>query len=665
MNRAGFGFTPASGLPTPRAHRRRRAALIAVIVLLIGLLALSEARAGGAPSLGWGAARGALAVLVLALFAVPLVRRASAAARRGQLARDALALSAAVLAFLVGALELWMTAPGAHPPAALASLGLRPAAWAAARPLGFELAAVIAALALGIRHACAAARLRAADDARAGAVGEPALDEIRRAIAFSEHPAALPRALFAGACGPLAADEPGCASSPAGRAGCALEPPDDLLEVAARALCIAAPAFAALAFVAHAAAGGPLSPAALLAPVAVLAGCSPAAFWRAAPVARALAIARAGAAGAVVRDPRALEPLACADAVCFEKGGTLTIGRPRVMALAWVRPPDRALLEEVLALEQRSAHPAGRAVAAFLAAAGVRPAEAGESLDPEPLREDRAGIVGRVRGRLLEVSAPPRRTPLDGGPDARHLDPSASISWFHRDGEPFGYFELYDPPREGAAAAVLALRERGLVPRILSADRHEAVRALGLHLGAPGFGGLCASGKALHVRDLQRAGARVLFVGSADGAAAAQADAAVTLSPDAAAPPGPIALTAGRIAPLPYLVDLSRALRARLREGLAVATLYNALLIPCAVIGWIPPAAAAALAFVEALAVLANALRLPHPSSTQGPAPHGLRVHGQGTTLGDPRVDLNVRGSGALRPEPRAQPRLPGPARAR
>lgn len=485
MVRAGFRLQPASGLPAPRALRQDRAALVVAMILLTGLLALSTVRGSGA-ALGWlGIGRAAGGALILALGAAPLARQAAALGRRGQLALDAPVLAAALLAFLTGLLELWVTTPGASPPATLAALGLRREAWQAAQPLGFELCGLLVALAICARCAYIAARERAAAGlalaAPAGATGDDArsLAGVRQALARVDRPEALrldPRIKGA----PAAASE-------------------GFLDVAARSLCVAAPALAAFALVVHAAlGGGPLSPGALLAPIAVLAGCSPAAFWLAAPAARALAIARARAGGIVVKHPRALESVARVDTVCLD-----------------------------------------------------------------------------------------------------------------------------DPLRPGVEEVARALGNRGLDARILSGERHAAARSAGERLGIRGFGALSAAGKALYVRHLQRAGARVLFVGSAEGAWSAQADASVILahaSPTAAIPAA-IGLTGDRLERLPYLIDLSRALRARLRQGVAVSALYNAVVLPCAALGWCPPAAAAALALLEALLVLVNAGRLPRPPGPARAAP--------------------------------------------
>jgi len=415
------------------------------MALFCGLLATSIA-GDGIPAHHAAAARCALATLLLLVAAASLAPRRKQGRRVGLGPAGASLIAAAVLAFVAGTIELWLAMPGRHPSYWLTSLGLSPAAWAAARPLGFELSGLLAVLALCAGHAHALAEQRAASWQLSS--GRPA-----------------------GAASEL-----------------------NFLDVAGRALSVAALAFAAFAVVLHALLGaGPLGPAALLAPIAVLAGSSLSAFWLAPPAARAIALARARAAGILVRDPGALERVARADVVCIEA--------------------DHALAAD-------------------------------------------------------------------------------------------------------AGLAVRALRELGVSVHLLSERRTDAVKMIAAWIGARAFGPLTPANQALHVRDLQHAGAWVLLVGAGDGEGAARADVAV-----AVAPPGarcrdalgqaPLVLGVARLEPLAYLVELSRALRARLREGAILAALYNAVLIPCAALGWCPPAAAALLALVEALLVLANAARLP------------------------------------------------------
>lgn len=261
--------------------------LAIALALFCGQLAITTLARGALPARAT-AARCALAALLLLLAALARlgpraglrlrrVRRSPRAERRA-LAGGTL-LAAAALAFVVGALELWLAAPGREVPLKLMALGLSPAAWLAARPLGFELCGLLAVLSLCACRAHALAEGRVRD--------------------------ALP---------------------PAGRsAGEPLSAQADLLDVIRRALGVGSVAFAIFAAALHATLGaGPLSPAPFTVPIAVLAGSSLAAFWLAAPVARALALSSARGLGIPVRDPATLERLARVDVVCVDADPGLT-----------------------------------------------------------------------------------------------------------------------------------------------------------------------------------------------------------------------------------------------------------------------------------------------------------------------------------------------------
>jgi cation transport ATPase len=109
--------------------------------------------------------------------------------------------------------------------------------------------------------------------------------------------------------------------------------------------------------------------------------------------------------------------------------------------------------------------------------------------------------------------------------------------------------------------------------------------------------------------DLQYAGARVLLLGG-DPAAAAQADVAVAVGPVTAPAGAAIVVPEGSLEALVGLVDLGRALRAVLRQNLALAAIYNVAVIPAAALGYLSPLHAAALALADTLLGLGNAARL-------------------------------------------------------
>ncbi len=685
LARAGYRVGDPIGVPQSEQGGVDRARLTLAIAALGHLLAVSALAGTEPAYRGTWFARLALALALLALGARPLLARADALLRRGVVGRDAMVIVTALGAFAVGLLELAYGSPGsAAPPPWLASLGLRVQPWSPGYR-GFEAAGAVVALALvaraltgwlrqaAQRDLVLAARARSAPTRVLAEGGERIVP--RDALAVGDRVRVLeaeiapvdlrveneariapPRGLAGppGEAGGAALAGAGDAclragdvmpagatllsGSVVGRAvragraglGAALDaethrtlarvdaetsggPAGSFSEVAARSLSVATLAFAAFALAAHALiGGGPANVGAWLAAMAVLVGASPAAFAVAAPAARAVAVLRARAAGVAIKDVGALERLATIDVACFEKTGTVTTGDLRVTGIGWLATPDRRALEDVLALERSASHPAGRAIAAYLAARGI------ETLPPpSPPVESSDGIAGRVRDGLCEVGSARRI----GAPRAEEAPASASLVWFARNGQPLGYFELSDTLRPCAAAALRALWQRGVASRLLSGDRPEATLAAAHRLGVPGVGGLVPPEKALHVRDLQHGGSRVLVVTSAaTGGLEAHADVTVvigsTLSPAATAAsivftePGAVRSAGPGLTHLPWLVDLARSLRATLRRSAAIGVAFNALVIPVAALGKLAPLHAAVLALAETMLLLASTVHL-------------------------------------------------------
>jgi cation transport ATPase len=662
MRRRGFRMWPAAGV-SPSAQKGNDATRLGLVLALLGNLiaiALLAPRGEGPRDIYW--VELGLSVLLLIVAGPPLAHRARALASRNVFGRELLALLGALGTLGIGLLALAACpTEGYLPPALLLELGFKPDG---AALTAFEGAGAIAGFALLVRHAYAAVCRRAFVDVEARA--EACARRARRLDgAGVEHPIA------AGALGPgdrvrilegerapsdvlletparVADPEDAPARDrPAGEAisqgalvlsaevfarvrrpaGTALSAAADAevqrtvaridqevahpgarlgwAHTAALSLSVAALSFASFALVVHSlVAGGPLNAPAWLSAIAVLLGFSSSAFTLALPGARIIAVLRARALGVVVKDPAALETLARVEVAVFDKTGTVTTGAIRVVGLRWFVPPDQAALEDVAGLEAGSSHPAGRAIAAYLAALGVVPRP------PEERPVHRGdGISGRVRGALVEVCAAGREAALPA-----EVAFGASAVVFRRNGVALGCFELWDPPRSGAEAALRALWQRGVASRLMSGDRPEATAILAHRLGVPGQGGLSAAEKALLVRDLQHDGAAVLYVGDGlhDGAGQAQADLAVAVAPGTlpGAVNAPLLLIEDRLGALCDLVDLARALRAQVRQGVAISILYNAAVIPLAAAGFIGPLGAAALALGEALLLLANTARL-------------------------------------------------------
>jgi len=400
----------------------------------IGLAALANLLflEGAAPG-DWrvGIARLVLALVALTFAGGPPARRAIGLLRGGILDRDALPGVAAIVCFAAGMLELALASGSRGPASWLTALGAATAVWPEPHGAGFVAAAAIAVAARLARgaeaalHRVARRDLEAREERRSRAVrcldasgdlhpvaasaigagdrillteGDEApadleleaparvvlrtanghLAEVRRAGEVMPGGAALLSGEVIGRVVSVRRD-PAAALDLAVRASLARlfatgqqSASDPWEDAATRGLLTAALGCAAFALVTHGWLGaGPLGPLALSSTAAVLVVVSPSSILVAAPAARAIALLRACAAGALLRDPGALDSLARVDTVCFEKTGPLT--RSAGAAL------QRLRARGIRALVLGGQHPAVKATAIRdLQRAGARVALVGE-----------------------------------------------------------------------------------------------------------------------------------------------------------------------------------------------------------------------------------------------------------------------------------------------
>ena len=343
--------------------------------------------------------------------------------------------------------------------------------------------------------------------------------------------------------------------------------------------------------------------------VAILVVTCPCALALATPLALVAANAALARRGFVVARAGAIERLASATDFVFDKTGTLTQGRPDLVA---VNPfgacaPERACALAA-ALARASSHPLDRALVRGCTSAGVPEATAhrnvpGEGveacIDGRVYRLGRAEFVGALHGRLVTPQA------VADGTRAWLGDESGWIATFL-----FG-----DGLRPGAREALDGLRARGATIHLLSGDGPQPVATAARELGivrataqaTPQF-------KIDYVRALQAGGARVAMVGDGvnDAPVLAQADVSVAMGggTDLAQLRADAVLLSDDLADLAHAAGIARRARRVVRQNLAWALAYNAIVIPVAFAGWVTPLAAGIAMASSSLAVAANALRL-------------------------------------------------------
>ena len=341
--------------------------------------------------------------------------------------------------------------------------------------------------------------------------------------------------------------------------------------------------------------------------VSVLIVTCPCAFSLAAPAALVAAAGGLARRGVVFRRLEAIETLASVQQVFVDKTGTLTEDR---LVLQSVRLQAGATLDEatirsrVAGLAGWSQHP----IAVALAQAGSR----------EAAEQATWADVAEVAGQGLSGVDPERRRWRLGswawvGGTGRPVDPQARV-WLSVDGVLQAGFVVEEVLREGTAAAIQGLKAQGLSVGLLTGDVPERARALADALGIDDvLAQATPEAKLDRVARAQREGLRVLMVGDGinDAPVLARADVSLAMGQGALVARSQADAVIASNRPLGLLLARRVAVRTVriVRQNLLWAAVYNAVCIPLALAGLLPPWAAGLGMAGSSLLVVLNALR--------------------------------------------------------
>jgi Cu+-exporting ATPase len=352
--------------------------------------------------------------------------------------------------------------------------------------------------------------------------------------------------------------------------------------------------------------------------VAVLVVACPCAMGLAVPAALTVAIGRGAQLGVLFKGGEALERLAHVDTVLLDKTGTLTEGKPSVVAVlpaaGWT---EHRLLQLAASAEQRSEHPLARAV---LHAAETR----GLTLLPIETFQARPGMGLEATVDGADILAGNARLLKEHGialPDLPGQPGTTRLHIIH-DGAYAGTLLCRDALRDDAVSALRALDALHLQVIMLTGDTAASAQPLADTLGIRKvYAGLSPEQKLERIRELQRQGARVLMVGDGinDAAAIAQADSGIGMGTgtELAREAGDAILLHSDLRAIVAALKLARATRRIMKQNLGWAAAYNLLAVPIAAgVLWaafgilLSPAVASAAMALSSLSVLLNSLRL-------------------------------------------------------
>ena len=384
-------------------------------------------------------------------------------------------------------------------------------------------------------------------------------------------------------------------------------------------------AVAALAFVAWSTLGPePRLAYGLVAAVSVLIIACPCALGLATPMSIMVGVGRGARSGVLIKNAEALERLEKVDTLVVDKTGTLTEGKPRVVALS-VAPgfASEDVLRLAASLERSSEHPLAAAIVAAAKEKGLALADA-ENFDAPAGKGVRGLVEGRAvaigtEGFLAECGVDLTSIVAEAEPLRRD---GATAIFAAIDAKAAGVIGVADPVKPTTPAALQALRDVGVRVVMLTGDNRTTAEAVAARLGiAEVEAEVLPQNKADAVARLRKQGRIVAMAGDGvnDAPALAAADVGVAMGTgtDVAIESAGVTLLNGDLQALVRARRLSAATMRNIRQNLFFAFIYNSVGVPIAagilypVFGvLLSPIIAAAAMALSSVSVIGNALRL-------------------------------------------------------
>ena len=361
-----------------------------------------------------------------------------------------------------------------------------------------------------------------------------------------------------------------------------------------------------------------------VAAVTVLIIACPCALGLATPMSIMVGVGRGAAAGVLVKNAEALERMEKVDTLLVDKTGTLTEGKPKVVAIEpFSGITEAELLRFAAAVERPSQHPLAAAIVSEAAARELAVETATEFDAPTG-----KGVIGTVAGRRVAIGNPAYLSELGVDTTAlseaadRHRREGATAILVAVDGKAAGVIAIADPVKESTPSALAALKAEGIRVIMVTGDNRVTAEAVARRLGLDEVeADVLPDAKSAVVARLKAEGRVVAMAGDGvnDAPALAAADVGIAMGTgtDVAIESAGVTLVKGDLNGIVRARRLSHATMRNIRQNLFLAFVYNAIGVPVAAGVLYPsfglllsPAIAAAAMALSSISVVGNALRL-------------------------------------------------------
>jgi len=357
--------------------------------------------------------------------------------------------------------------------------------------------------------------------------------------------------------------------------------------------------------------------------VAVLIIACPCALGLATPMSIMVAMGKGAAFGVLFQSAESIELMRKVDTLVVDKTGTLTEGKPKVIAIVATNNDELGLIKLAASLEQDSEHPLA---AAIVEAAKTRGAQLAPAADFAS--KTGKGVTGNIEGHHVALGNEKLMSDLKLAIDAVEQQAETmrgdgqTVMFVAVDGKLAGLIGIADPIKATTAAAIQQLHEARIRIVMLTGDAEATAEAVAKKLRIDEvIAEVLPDQKAEAIKRIQAEGRVVAMAGDGvnDAPALAQVQVGIAMGTgaDVAMKSAGITLVKGDLLGIARARSLSIATVRNVKQGLFFALVYNLLGVPLAAgvlypaFGILPsPMLAAAAMSLSSVSVIGNALRL-------------------------------------------------------
>jgi Cu2+-exporting ATPase len=363
----------------------------------------------------------------------------------------------------------------------------------------------------------------------------------------------------------------------------------------------------------------------MLALVTVLVIACPCALGLATPTAIMTGVGKGAEHGILIKDAESLELAKKVNAIVLDKTGTITEGKPQVVAIAWKDGAGEDELSNLLfSIEQQSEHPLAEAVVGYFKQMVVKTLALDhfESITGKGVKVMYAGNTYFLGSPALLQSENIFIEPALQTIGNEWLNKAQTVIWLADKENALAAIAIADKIKSTSVEAVKELQAAGIEVYMLTGDNQFTAKAIASQVGIHHYKAeVLPAYKAAFVKELQQQGKVVAMVGDGinDSNALAQADVSIAMGKgsDIAMDVAKMTIISSDLTKISQAIKLSKHTVATIRQNLFWAFIYNIIGIPIAAgilypsTGFLlnPMIAGAAMA-LSSVSVVSNSLRL-------------------------------------------------------